>query len=102
MRTRTISRRTISLARRPGQTNIETATTGETTTSRLKTGTSSIWKSMDPDIKAACFGRPPLPPGTLASNGPPKGCIVDKINQFLAELKNPKTDYEERIFDLTF
>ena len=57
---------------------------------------------MDPDIKAACFGRPPLPPGTLASNGPPKGCIVDKINQFLAELKNPKTDYEERLFALKF
>jgi hypothetical protein len=30
-----------------------------------------------------------LPPGTLASNGPAKACIVDKINQFLAELKNP-------------
>src|SRR5262249_19085385 len=28
----------------------------------------------DPDIKAACFGRPPLPPGTLASNGPAKAC----------------------------
>jgi len=56
----------------------------------------------DPDIKAACFGRPPLPPRTLASNGPTKACIVDKINQFLAELKNLKTDFEERLFALKF
>src|SRR5215831_17065572 len=56
----------------------------------------------DPDIKAACFGRPPLLSGALASNGPAKACIVDKINQFLAELKNPKTDFEERLFALKF
>jgi hypothetical protein len=43
-----------------------------------------------------------LPPGTLASNGPAKACIVDKINQFLAELKNPNTDFEERLFALKF
>src|SRR5262249_14882885 len=51
----------------------------------------------DPDIKAACFGRPLLPPGMLASNGPAKVCIVDRINQFLTELKNPKTDLS-RVF----
>ena len=56
----------------------------------------------DPDIKVACFGRAPLPSGTLASNGPAKACIVDKINQFLEELKNPKTDFEERLFALKF
>jgi len=56
----------------------------------------------DPDIKAACFGRPPLPPGTLASNGPAKACIVDKIKQFLAELENLRTDFEERLFALKF
>jgi hypothetical protein len=56
----------------------------------------------DPDLKSACFGRTPLPPGTLASNAPAKACIVDKINQFLAELKNPKTDFEERLFALKF
>jgi hypothetical protein len=56
----------------------------------------------DPDMKTACFGRLPLPPGTLASNGPAKACIVDKINHFLAELKNPKTDFEERLFALKF
>jgi len=56
----------------------------------------------DPDIKAACFGRAPLSPGTLASNGPAKACIVDKINQFLAELRNPRIDFEERLFALKF
>jgi hypothetical protein len=54
----------------------------------------------DPDIKAACFGRLALPPDTLASDGPSKACIVDKINQFAAELKNPKADFEERLFAL--
>ena len=56
----------------------------------------------NPDIKTACFARPALPPGTLASNGPAKACIVDKINQFTAELKNPKLDFEERLFALKF
>jgi S1/P1 Nuclease len=56
----------------------------------------------DPDIKAACFGRAPLPAGTLASNGPAKAYIVDKINHFAAELKDPKTGFEERLFALKF
>jgi hypothetical protein len=56
----------------------------------------------NPDIKTACFGRPALPPGTLASNGLAKACIVDKINQFTAELKNSKLDFEERLFALKF
>jgi hypothetical protein len=30
------------------------------------------------DIGTACFGRFPLLAGTLASNGPPKACVVDK------------------------
>ena len=34
----------------------------------------------DPDIAVACFGRSALPSGTLASNGPPKACVVDKID----------------------
>jgi hypothetical protein len=34
----------------------------------------------DPDLKEACNGRQPLPAGTLASNGPAKDCVVDKID----------------------
>ena len=54
------------------------------------------WHFVDLEIneKVACFGRAPLPPCTPASNGPAKACIVDKINQFLAELKNRS---EERV-----
>jgi hypothetical protein len=55
-----------------------------------------------PDLVAACFGRKPLPPGTLASNGDPKDCAVDKIGQFRAELSAPDTDAEERLFALKF
>jgi nuclease S1 len=56
----------------------------------------------NPDLNAACFGRPALPPGTLASNGPPKTCAVDKINQFVAELAAPGIDLEEQIMALKF
>jgi hypothetical protein len=55
-----------------------------------------------PDLNAACFGRPPLPPHTLASNGPPQACAVDKIEQFASELASPTTDAEERLFALKF
>jgi nuclease S1 len=56
----------------------------------------------DPDMKAACYGRKPLPAGTLASNGDRMACIVDKVNQFAAELEAPGTDAEERLYALKF
>jgi S1/P1 Nuclease len=55
-----------------------------------------------PDLISACFGRPALPAGTLASDGPAKDCAVDKIEQFQAELAAPGTDAEERLFALKF
>jgi hypothetical protein len=55
-----------------------------------------------PDLTSACFGRYPLPAGTLASNGPAKACAVDKIEQFETELAAPNTDAEERLFALKF
>lgn len=55
-----------------------------------------------PDLDAACFGRPTLPAGTLASAGPENDCVVDKINEFLAELKAPDTDADERRMALEF
>jgi hypothetical protein len=54
------------------------------------------------DIGMACFGRFPLPAGTLASNGPPKACVIDKAKQFADELAAPGTDAEERLFALKF
>lgn len=55
-----------------------------------------------PDLDSACFGHPVLPPGTLASNGPAQDCVVDKINEFAAELANPAIDPEERVMALKF
>lgn len=40
--------------------------------------------------------------GTVASNGSADGCVVDKIEQFAAQLANPATDPEEQIVALKF
>src|SRR5215467_2675603 len=61
---------------------------------RLKT---RQWHFVDieitaPDLDKACFNHPALPAGTVASDGPAADCVVDKINQFAAELASPKTD----------
>jgi hypothetical protein len=44
----------------------------------------------DPNLDTACFGHPSLPAGTVASNGPPRACIVDKIAHFTADFQTPK------------
>jgi hypothetical protein len=66
-----------------------------------------LWHFIDielaaPDLDRACFGHPALPAGTLASNGPEKDCVVDKIDEFSAELANPATDPSERVVALKF
>jgi nuclease S1 len=50
-----------------------------------------------PNVDQACFNHPPIPPGSVAFDGPAKDCIIDKINEFAAEPKNPATDPEERL-----
>jgi hypothetical protein len=55
-----------------------------------------------PDLSVACFGRPKLPAGTLASDGPDDVCAIDKIEQFEPELANSGTDPEERVMALKF
>lgn len=55
-----------------------------------------------PDLSSACFGRRPLPPNTPASRGPAEDCVVDKIEQFTAELTAPATPPEERRLALQF
>jgi hypothetical protein len=55
-----------------------------------------------PDLNTACFGRPALSPGELATGGPDKMCAVDKIKQFEVELAAPGTDAEERVMALKF
>lgn len=54
------------------------------------------------DVNRACYGRPPLSPGAPASKGPARDCIVDKIDEFYAELKSPATDPTERRVALQF
>jgi hypothetical protein len=55
-----------------------------------------------PDLDQACFGHPQLPPGNPASNGPAQDCVVDKIQEFAAELADPSTGSEEQILALKF
>jgi len=55
-----------------------------------------------PNVDQACFGHPQLPAAKPASIGPAEDCVVDKIDQFAAELANPSTNPEERIVALKF
>jgi hypothetical protein len=55
-----------------------------------------------PDVTRACYGRRPLPAGVPASAGPAEDCIIDKIDQFYVELKDPNTPEEERRVALQF
>src|SRR5581483_10328007 len=47
-------------------------------------------------------GEPPLPSGALASQGPAADCVVDKIDEFVVELKSPATSAPERLMALQF
>jgi hypothetical protein len=55
-----------------------------------------------PDLEDACFGFPISPAGQWASQGPAQDCVVNKIDQFAAELKSPSTPPAERILALKF
>jgi S1/P1 Nuclease len=56
----------------------------------------------DGDIDAACFGHPSLPANTPASGGVAQDCVVDKVDQFTIELRDPNTDPAERLLALQF
>lgn len=65
------------------------------------------WHFVDVEIdggtlQQACFGRPPLPAGTPASQGPAAACVVDKIEQFKNELADPATPVGEKALALKF
>lgn len=55
-----------------------------------------------PNIPAACFGQPALPPGTYASQGPAKDCVIDKVRQFAEELGNRGLSSAERLLALKY
>jgi len=67
----------------------------------------SMWHyvKLDPDnpeLQKACFGRPALQAPTPASHGPQDSCIVDKIEQFTKELREPGTSGTERLMAVQF
>lgn len=53
-----------------------------------------------PDVDAACFGHPA--PASPASAGPEQDCVIDKVNEFQAELAAPATTPAERLLALKF
>ena len=53
-------------------------------------------------LDQACYGRPALAPGQLASQGPADACVVDKIAQFTGELADPAVTEKERLLALKF
>jgi hypothetical protein len=55
-----------------------------------------------PDLAAACFDFPSLAPGEPAGAGPAQDCVVDKVEQFEAELARPTTAQAERLLALKF
>ncbi len=54
------------------------------------------------DIDTACEHHPKLPRGTVASAGPANNCVIDKIEQFIGELRNPFIAKAEKILALKF
>jgi hypothetical protein len=55
-----------------------------------------------PDLASACFGFPALAPGQVASQGPAQDCVVDKIEEFAAELRSRGTTPDERLLAFKF
>jgi len=55
-----------------------------------------------PDLQGACFGFPPLSGAQPASSGPAEDCIVNKIDEFAAELQSAATPPAERLLALKF
>src|SRR6516165_7654391 len=55
-----------------------------------------------PDVDAASYGFPALGTARPASEGPAQDCVVNKIDQFAAELKSPATAQAERLLALKF
>lgn len=54
------------------------------------------------DVDRACPGRGRAPAASDASSGPADECVIDKIDEFRAELKDPNASPEERRLALQF
>jgi hypothetical protein len=76
-------------------------------TTKIRYEATWLWHFVDieldqPNLAAACSGHPSLPPRVPASKGPRRACVVDKIDQFAAELGNPGTSASEQLLALKF
>ncbi|MGH1590123.1 S1/P1 nuclease [Methylobacterium phyllosphaerae] len=76
-------------------------------TSKVRYTATQHWHFVDieiahPDLSDACAGQRPLPEGTPASQGPASDCVVDKVEQFAAELSDTSLPQAERIVALKF
>ena len=76
-------------------------------TTRLRFDATRNWHFVNleieaPHLQTACFGRPPRAPGRPASRGPAADCIVDKVDEFVAELQESGTSRNERLLALQF
>ncbi len=76
-------------------------------TSQVRYRGTREWHFIDLEIRGmdadrACHGWPALAHGARASDGPAEDCIVHKIDEFNAELKDPATDQTERRLALQF
>ena len=74
-------------------------------TTKVRYDLTNAWHFVDievdaGDIDAACFGHPATSP--TASEGPAQDCVVDRIDAFAAELKNPGTSADEKRMALLF
>ena len=56
----------------------------------------------NPDLTKACFGKPAPRAMASASHGVQDDCVVDKIDQFSKELRDPATLPGERLMALQF
>ena len=76
-------------------------------TTKVRYKATEQWHFVDmeldgPNIDSACFNHPTIPAQTPASKGPKDDCVVDKINQFKAELSSPATPKAEKLLALKF
>ena len=76
-------------------------------TTKIRYEATRKWHFADIDIKTgdidgACEHHPKLPRGTPASAGPANNCVIDKIEQFIVELRNPFIAKPEKILALKF
>jgi nuclease S1 len=76
-------------------------------TTKIRYGATRNWHFVDIEIAdgntdSACRHHPKLARGVLASAGPADDCLIDKIDQFFAELRNTNIAKTERILALKF